>query len=277
MNKERDSFWKRISYKYRLSVMNEDTLTEAWHIRLSRLGFVMLMTLMFFLTLGIFAVLIIYTPIRNVLPGYSESIRQQLISQTTQVDSLATNLALQQQYLDIIKQIAVGEVTSDSVQSLDSLQIVAREQLLAAKSEVTEQFIAQYEEKGRDNLQLFDVQQTIPVLTFFRPVHGVIVAPYSEEEGRLWVEIKTPEHENVTSVLAGVVVMVNLEINNTYTVVVQHGLYLSQYRNLSRVLKHVGDALHAGENLAFASDELPLIYQLWQDGRSVNPEEVIAF
>lgn len=277
MNKEKDSFWKRIRYKYRLSVMNEDTLTESWHIRLSRLGVFTLLSTMFLLTLGVLAVLIIYTPIRNVLPGYSESLRQQIIMQTTQIDSLSTDLELQRRYLDVIKQIMAGEVSTDTVQSLDSLQIVMREQLLEAKNEVTEEFLQQYEAKGRDNLQLFDVQQTAPMQTFFRPAHGVVVSSCAPEEGRYGVLIRTPKGENVTTVLSGTVIHVDYEIDNTYTLIVLHDHYLSAYVHLGRVLKRMGDFVQAGECIGVVDEEKELGFELWQSGQCVNPEEVIAF
>ena len=143
MTDKKDSFWRRLLYKYRLSIMNEDTFTETWHTRLSRLSVFVLLTVLFFVTLGIYSLLIFYTPIRNVLPGYSESIRQRLVEETVRVDSLSTTLAVQTQYLSVIRDIMAGEVKSDTVQSLDSLQIVQREQLLQAKSEATEEFIAQ--------------------------------------------------------------------------------------------------------------------------------------
>ena len=68
-------------YKYRLSVMNEDTFSEIWHTRLSRMSVVVILTLLFVFMLGLYSFLIFYTPIRNVLPGYSESIRQRLIDE----------------------------------------------------------------------------------------------------------------------------------------------------------------------------------------------------
>lgn len=277
MDKEKDSFWKRIRYKYRLSVMNEDTLTESWHVRLSRLGVFTLLCALFVLTLALFSVLIIFTPIRNVLPGYSESLRQQLIQQTTQIDSLGTDVQLQRSYLDMIKQIMVGEVSSDSVQSLDSMQIVMREQLLLAKSEVTEEFIAQYEEKGRDNLQLFDIQQNVPTQTFFLPAHGVVITTCSPEEGRFGVTIRSPKNENITAVLSGTVIHVDYEIDNTYTIVLQHATYLSLYTHVGKVNKHVGDCVETGETIGIVDENKELGFELWLAGKCVNPEEVIAF
>ncbi|MCQ2312613.1 MAG: M23 family metallopeptidase [Paludibacteraceae bacterium] len=270
----KDSFWKRANYKYRLSLMNEDTLIEKWHVRVSRLSAVVVLTLCFFFTLGILAVLIIFTPIRHVLPGYSESIREQLVTQTVVVDSLSTEVALQTQYIDLVKQIMLGDVKADTVQPLDSIQLLMRQQLLEAKAEATEEFMAQYEQKEKGNLQLFSQHSDVPVTTFFRPAHGAIVEHFNATHPN--VLIQTPQNENITSVLSGTVVMTTFEINNTFTIVVQHDNYVSIYKNAAKVLKSVGTYVEPGESIAVASEQ-PLSFELWHHGQPLNPEEAIVF
>lgn len=274
--KKKKTFWRRLRDKYRISVLDESTLTEYLHVQLNGWGAIVVTALLFLLSLGVFSLVILYTPVKNYLPGYSEDIRQQLMSESARVDSLGATLELQRQYLDIVKQVVAGEIHSDTVQSLDSMYIITREQLLEAKSEAAADFVAQYEAKEKDNLQLFYVANTTPILSFFRPAHGVIVQPFSEKEKRYGVTIRTPENENVTSVLAGTVVYVNYEIGNTYSIMVQHTNYLSVYRNTIKVLKRVGDVVQAGESIAIVSN-MPLWFELWQDGKAINPQEVIAF
>lgn len=274
---KKDTWWRRLRDKHRISVVDEDTWTEQWFIHLSGWGAIVLLAGMFLLTLVLFSLIILYTPIRNYLPGYSENIRQQLITESARVDSIQTSLDLQRQYLDVIKQITAGEVKSDTVQSLDSMQLIMREQLLEAKSEATAEFMAQYEAKEKDNLQLFNIQTATPTLTFFRPAHGVVLSSFSAEEQRYGVSIQTPQHENVTAVLPGTIIFVNYEIGNTYTVIVQHNTYLSVYRHIAKVLKPTGTIVQQGESIALASEEEPLWFEIWQNGKPINPEEVIAF
>jgi biotin carboxyl carrier protein len=274
--KKKNSLWRKLRKQYRISVLDNNTLAEHMHIHLNGWGAIVVAAVLFLLTMGLFSLMILYTPIKNYLPGYSEDIRHQLIEESTRLDSLGTSLELHRQYLDIIKQIMVGEVQTDTMQHVDSMFIITKEQLLEAKSEATQEFIAQYEAKEKDNLQLFYVANTTPVLSFFRPAHGVILQSFSEKEQRYGVLIQTPENENVTAVLAGTVMYVNYEIGNTYSMMVQHQNYLSIYRNITKVLKHVGDAVEAGETIAIMGNQ-PLIFELWQAGTAINPEEVIAF
>ena len=274
--KNKNSLWRKLRKQYRISVLDNNTLAEHMHIHLNGWIAIVVAAVLFLLTMGLFSLMILYTPIKNYLPGYSEDIRHQLIEESTRLDSLGTSLELHRQYLDIIKQIMVGEVHTDTMQHVDSMFIITKEQLLEAKSEATQEFIAQYEAKEKDNLQLFYVANTTPVLSFFRPAHGVILQSFSEKEQRYNVLIQTPENENVTAVLAGTVMYVNYEIGNTYSVMVQHQNYLSVYRNITKVLKKVGDAVEAGETIAIMGNQ-PLDFELWQAGTAINPEEVIAF
>lgn len=262
--------------KYRLSVLDDMTLTEYLHIRLSGWSALVTVAVLFLLTLLLFSLVILYTPIRHYLPGYSEDIRQQLVEENARVDSLGMSMELQRQYLNVVKQVVAGEVHSDTVQSLDSMQIIMREELLEAKSAATQEFIAQYEAKERDMLQFFDVTNNTPMASFFRPANGVIVQSFSDKEKQYGIALQTPENENVTAILAGTVVYINYEIDNSYSMVVQHSSYISVYRALSKVMRSVGDNVQAGESLALTGKK-PLWFELWQNGQALNPEKVIAF
>ena len=275
---KKKSLWQRLRETYRISVLNEDTLAEKWYLHLSGWGAIVITGLLFVITLVLFSLVILYTPIRNYLPGYSENIRQQLVEESTRIDSLGTSLEMQRQYLGIIKQVMAGEVHSDTVQSLDSMQIIMREQLLEAKKEATEEFIAQYEEKEKNNMQLFagNTNQNIPITVFFVPIHGAITQHFSIQEKQYGILISTMDNENVASVLNGVVMYVNCEINNVHTMIIKHTDYMSIYRGLKRPLKQIGERVQAGECIGIAR-EGQFGYELWKNDLAVDPEKLIAF
>lgn len=274
--KKKISLWQRLQFKYRISVLNEQTLAEKMHIRLNGIGAIVVVAVLFLLTMGLFSLVILYTPVKNYLPGYSEDIRQNLMKESACLDSIGTSLELQRQYLTVIKQVVAGEVHTDTVQSLDSMQIIMREQLLEAKSEAAAEFVAQYEAKERDNLQLFDIAQTAPVLSYFSPAHGVILQSFSSQNHSYGVAIQTPLNENITAVLRGTVIQVTYVLDNTCTLMLQHESAVSIYAHVAKPLKQVGDIVQAGESIALAGDQ-PLWFELWQNGQAINPEEVIAF
>ncbi|MBR4521188.1 MAG: peptidoglycan DD-metalloendopeptidase family protein [Paludibacteraceae bacterium] len=272
-----ESWFRRIRRKRRLTLIDDDTLREFWHIHVSGLGVFTALFFMFLLTIGVLSLLIIYTPFRNILPGYSASLRQEIIEESMRVDSLQQTLDLQTQYIGVIRDVVAGEVKSDTVIGLDSMQLVMQAQLLEAKNEATAAFMAEYEERERDNLLLFDAPTNEPVFSLYAPAHGVIIAPYAPQEGRHGVVIRTPDKENVCSTLDGMVVHIDTEDSDTHTVMVLHHNYLSIYRSVGRVTCRVGEAVQTGQTIAIVKDGTPIVFELWKQGLEINPAEVIAF
>ena len=87
-------------------MLDDLTLREVFHFRVSLLGAVTIITTTIIALIVLLSILIVYTPLRNILPGYSASLREQLIDESARVDSLQNSLTLQRQYLDVIKQPA---------------------------------------------------------------------------------------------------------------------------------------------------------------------------
>ncbi len=273
-----DSFWNRLRFKFRVSVVNENTLGEVWHFRLSRVGVFLWIVLLFALSFALFALLIWLTPLKNYLPGYNENIRQQLMSETIRMDSVESQLALQGEYLNIIRDVVAGDIKTDSLKPIDSLATQQREKLLDTRSAITDEFMAQYEEKERDNLTLFEVQTSTPVYTLFRPVNGVVEQHYDTSTGNYTIAIRTMKGATVGSVLTGTVIYASHTIDNGWEMMVQHeGDYLLVYKNLKTLKKKVGESVQAGESIAVVEDDNLLLFELWQKGMSINPEEVIVF
>ncbi len=273
-----DSFWQRLKRRYRISVMNEDTLGEVWHFRLSKMGMFLWFIILFLLTFSLLALLVWLTPLRNYLPGYNANIRQELITEINRIDSLQNHLNLQNEYLSIIRNVVSGEVRSDSVEPLDSLALRQKAQLLEEPSAVTEEFISTYESKGKDHLTMFDATINTPVYTLFRPARGTIQQHYRPQEGENGISILTPPHETVCTVLSGTIVYAVQSLNQNWVVVIQHeGDYLSVYKQLEKPFHKIGDSVDAGEAIAIVGEERLLQFELWQKGTAINPEDIIAF
>jgi septal ring factor EnvC (AmiA/AmiB activator) len=263
--------------KYRLAMLDDLTLREVFHIRVSLLGAISFITISIVALIVLLSVLIVYTPLRNILPGYSASLRQQLIQESARVDSLQADLTLQRQYLDVIKQLTAGDIQSDSVQSLDSMQRVERAQILEQqRNEVTESFKEQYELKERDRLLLFDVPNRT-VQQLYRPVRGVVVQSAKPDEHRYSILVRTPKNENVLAIMRGHIVLVERAEDNTFTIIIQHTPYMTVYRHVARPLKTQGALVEAGDAVGQMDGQLDLEMEIWNAGEFVNPEEAIVW
>ena len=258
-------------------MLDDVTLREVFHVRASWLGAVSVITITLLALIILLSILIVYTPIRNILPGYNESLRQQLIQESARVDSLQTSLTVQRQYLEVIKQLTAGDIQSDSVQSLDSLQRVERARIAEQRSEATEAFIAQYEQKERDRLLLFDNSALRSVQQFYRPVRGGVMLSARPDLRQFATFIRTAKNENVLAIMRGNIVMVQRAEDNTFTIVLQHAPYVVVYRRVMKTLKGTGAAVEAGEAIGVMEGAKELELEIWNAGQFVNPEEVIVW
>ena len=277
MVKEKESFWQKMRRQYRLAILDDRTLREIFHMRLSGLGTFSTLMVLFLLLIILLSALIVLTPIRNILPGYSESIRQQLITENARVDSLQNSLTLQRQYLDVIKQLTAGDIQSDSIIRLDSLQMVENVKLPDMSNEETDAFLLQYEQQERDRLLLFGGPAQRTMQQMYAPARGVVTRSARFDLKQYGIAIRVARNENVLAVLRGTIVLLQPNLNNTYTIVIQHDRYVSVYSNVGTALKTQGVAVEEGESIGLMAGDNELEFELWESGKPVDPEKVVVF
>lgn len=263
--------------KYRLAMLDDTTLREVFHVRVSAMSAIGILSLIFVVLIVLLSLLIVYTPVRNIMPGYSASIRQQLIDESARVDSLQADLTVQRQYIDVLKQVVAGDIRLDSVQNLDSLQLIERAQILAFNNEATDAFMAQYEQKERDRLLLFDNAVNRTIRQMARPVRGVIVQSAAPEAKQFGTVIRTTKNENLLAAMRGTIISTERMADNTFSVVLQNGAFTVVYRHVSKVMKPQGTAVEKGETIGMTDAEHDLELEMWDNGQFVNPEEVIVW
>lgn len=277
MAEESKNIWQRWRAKYRVAVVNEDTLEEKMHMRLSLLNMTGLFIAMFIVAFLLLALLIWATPLKNYMPGYNEDVKQELVEQTYRLDSLQQEMELREVYLNTIRDIVSGNVHTDSVPPLDSLEIEQKEAMLAERSQVLEDFKRDYEAREKDNLLLFEQAASYPVQTFFRPSKGVVVEPFNMTEGRYTITVNTQRDASVAATLTGTIVYEDYVPDDGWLLMLQHdGDYLSLYYGLLKPFKQVGASVQAGETLGLVAQET-MRFELWRRGLPLNPEEVIIF
>jgi Membrane-bound metallopeptidase len=284
-DKNRHTFWKRLHFKYRLSILNENTLEEIWKLRVSMFNGIMLYLASFFLLLVIASIVIITTPIRNYLPGYLDSeIREQAIKASIKIDSLDMQQRYQEAYLQNIKDIFEGKVQPISESKVDTVTIAADDKSLQS-SDSEKKFRTQYEEEEKYNLSTISTSDITPTegITFFRPVKGVVSSKFNITSRHYGIEITTAG-ESVVATLQGTIVYAGYDAEAGYIIQIQHkNGYISIYKNVSALLKKTGDRVRTGEAIALMgsgkdnSQKRTLSFELWYKGNPVNPELYISF
>lgn len=278
------NFFQRLRFKYRVSILNENTLEEAFHLRLSRLSVFLVTGTFAVLSFLLLSLLIFFTPIKHFLPGFADSsIRSELITETMRVDSLTQSLTLQQKQMKVIKDILAGNIALDTVNT-DSLEIKNWENLSLGKSKDEQAFVEKFEQEEKYNLGSIPLPKEEVVEVFVKPVKGVITQPFAPKMNQYGVELATSPNEAVLSVLKGTVVLVDYSLKFGYIIGIQHDNgFFSVYKNNERVLKQVGQEVRAGEVIGIVgaagkqTTDSYLHFEVWQKGKPVNPADYIIF
>lgn len=282
--KRSKAFWNNIKFKYKLTIINENTLEEVVGIHVSKLnGLSVLLSILTLLFL-IAAIIIAFTPLRNYLPGYMNSeVRAQVVENALRVDSLQQLLEKQNLYIMNIQDIFSGKIKAQEIQSIDSLT-AAREDTLMERTRREEEFRRRYEESEKYNLTSIASQPDMNGLIFYRPTRGMISASFDAPKRHYGTDIAANPNESVLATLDGTVILSTYTAETGYVIQVQHNQdFVSVYKHCGSLLKREGDRVKGGEAIALVGNTGALTtgphlhFELWHKGRAVNPEKYIVF
>lgn len=279
------SFWKRVRFKYKLSFINENTLEEVWSFRLSLFSAFVTLTVYAISLITITALIIIMTPIRNYLPGYLDvEVRKEIMENALRADSLERMIQIQDLYLRNVTQIMSGEIELDSIRRIDSLaQTDVNYQI--PRSEAEQAYVKDFEQDEKYNLTVLDVNASHSnTFFFYKPVNGMVSSRYQADIRHFGIDIAAKPNESVLATLDGTVVYAGYDPNEGNVIQLQHkNGFISIYKHNETLLKEPGQSVVAGEAIALVGNSGVLStgphlhFELWLEGKPVNPEDYIVF
>jgi murein DD-endopeptidase MepM/ murein hydrolase activator NlpD len=231
--------------------------------------------------------LVAYTSIREFIPGYPDAkMIRSIVTSSNRLDSLEREIEKRDLYFNNIKNIISGKVIkiSDSTEKKNE----QNKKVEFKKSMEDSLLRQQIENEEQYNLLVTDASQpksnSLPSFHFFTPVRGLITNSFSPEEDHFGVDVVCATNELVKSVLDGTVILASWTLETGYIIEIQHeNNIISVYKHNSQLLKKVGNKVKVGEAIAIVgnSGELStgphLHFELWYEGKSVNPEDYIVF
>ena len=284
-NTNKLSFWKRIRFKYKLSFINENTLEEVWSFRLSQLSVFISLGVFAFSLVAFTAFIIIMTPIRNYLPGYLDvEVRKEIVQNALRADSLERMIEIQNLYLKNVTGIISGTIELDSIWEIDSLARVDAD-FEIPRSPEEEEYVKNFEQEEKYNLTVLNTNP-LPMdgLFFYKPVNGVISSHYQADIHHFGVDIAAASKESVLATLDGTVMYAGYDPNQGNVIQLQHkNGFVSVYKHNELLLKEPGEQVVAGEAIALVGNTGKLStgphlhFELWYNGKPVNPEDFIVF
>ncbi len=273
-------FFQRIRMKYKVSVLNENTLEELVHWRLSALRFFCWVILSLLVVIVMFSSLIMFTPLRNLLPeNVDVGLRKEVVRQAILVDSLTDEVAIRQAYINTFRDVVMGNIAIDTTLQSSAVLEHERDEMLLEKSEQEKIFCDAFEQAEQYNISATPVEQSEVVPVFMKPVKGVIKAPFEPTKNHLGIDIQTEKSSMVLSVFQGVVLYAGYNPQEEYIVQIVHPQnYISVYKGASMVLKKSGDIVKTGEVIALMDEAAQgtLHFELWNGVQSLDPTKYIV-
>ncbi len=281
-------FFEKIHFRYKLSVLNENTLEETWHVRFSKFQLFLYVFLILTIIFLINFFLIIKTPLRTFVPGYLDmEIRPQLMDESLRVDSLIKETQSTDEYLLVIKDLVSGKVQISDDDTKDSLLSKSQEYQFIEKSKREAAFCEQFENEEKYRLSVDKPEEESGTTIFCSPANGVISKSFQEKgKTHYGIDIQISANESIRSVADGNIISAQYTLDDGYVVMIQHeNNFVSIYKRNSMFLKKVGDHVKGGEAIAIAAnlwekkegEKIYLHFELWRDGKPQNPENYILF
>ncbi len=288
-NKDK-SFLSKLRDKYRLIVVSDNTFEERLSVKLSRLNVITAIATAVLLISVVLLLLIIYTPAKELIPGYSDATAKREARRAVETaERLEADLSIKEDYLNNIRKVLRGEIgaeqipvdTVTEIQSENGLDFSVSERDSALRAEVAAEDLYNLKFENRESQTAMNALSNE---VFFTPLKGIVSSQYDIGTEHLGVDVVAPDNETIKSVLDGTVVLATWTSNEGYVLSIQHAHDLiSFYKHNSVLLKKTGDHVEAGESIAIVgnsgdlTDGPHLHFELWYRGDPLDPEEFIIF
>lgn len=286
-SRKKKSWLNKIRLKYRLKILHEENYEEKASFRLSILNVSVILGTLIMIMVIITIYLAAFTSLREFIPGYADTeTKQRIYDLVEKTDSLEKIVAERDVYLENLALVLRGEEPVDSFSfARDTTKDYSgiRNQK-SGKDEKLRDYVNS-EDQYNINPQLTkSIKNTLSNFLFYSPLAGQVVEHFKPETKHYGVDIVSAKNEGVKAVLTGTVVFTGWTSETGYVIVLQHlDNLISIYKHNSSLLKKEGSVVRSGEPIAIVgnSGELTtgphLHFEMWFNGRPIDPEDVIDF
>ncbi|WP_295936639.1 M23 family metallopeptidase [uncultured Alistipes sp.] len=281
------AWWRGFFRKRRFNMLNATDNTEEWHMHISPASLfaalVSFVLLMFIVVLSLVA----YSPVLEFLPGYRTEIdrsRESLVHNIIRLDSMERMMNDMLTYNQNISLIMEGKTpvarmftSSDSTRSTKVLVMPSHEDsILRSQMEGD----GEYALSGRSGTSRRSVREAIQLVT---PAQGIITDRFDIKNGNYNISMAVAASEPIAAIDKGTVILTRWSPETGYIILIEHtGNLIAIYRGLSQSLVTKGQTIRPGELVGYSAEaqggDVRLFeFELWDNGKLVDPEEYIVF
>ena len=281
---------KDLKNKFRFVVLNDVTFEEKFSLSLTRTNVWIFISVIAFTLIFLTAAAIIYTPLKYFIPGFGDyNYRSQILQLQFKTDSLQNYLDAREVWLENVVNVANG--TTDSTKPAKSTGNAIDKSQIKLNDIKPEETQLRQEVEEADNYSLsYNANQNsgmvdeVKQMHLMDPVDGYVTDEYDLKKDHYGIDIAAKQDAPVKAVLDGKIISDAYTLETGYVITIQHPNNLvSVYKHNLRLLKKTGAAVKAGEVIAIVGNtgELStgphLHFELWNNGRSLNPRDYIVF
>jgi murein DD-endopeptidase MepM/ murein hydrolase activator NlpD len=281
--------WKnKLLNKYRVVVVNDRTFEDVYSFKLNLLNVVGGSTTLIFLLILSTVILLVLTPIKEYIPGYSSSeLKQKTIELALKVDSLEEEAYKNTAYIHAVKKALLGEVEITK-ESIDSLRLSGNPVNAIEHKQPSEKDLELREfVRLEDKYNIFTEETPRVNQVLFSPVDGEVVRKYDPSTYHFGVDFLVSKNTPVKAIAKGTVLFVDWTIKDGHTIIVLHeGGLISVYKHLSTLTKSEYETVKSGEVLGLhdgektestTEDSQYFHFELWKDNYPLDATLFIDF
>jgi len=273
------AFYTQIREKNKLTFIDDRDYREKWSFNVSTLNLFTLLALYTIIILVLLFFMIRYTPLKSLfIENSTLDSKVQIENNAQLIDSLYEKTNSTQLYLNDLKTILSDGSFVDSTENglNDGLENYAPD-----FSKDVSDSVLRYKIENND---LSGNNGETDYAFFFSPVEGVISRSFSPFDDHFGVDVVTKDKDPIKACLEGVVILTGWIQSEGKVIAIQHkDNLISIYKHCATILKKKGDQVQTGDPIAIVGDTGEnssgphLHFELWKNGKNINPEEFISF
>ena len=283
--KKTNEFLEALYKQYKVVVSNDKTFEERLSFKTTKFGVFLVALTYTSILIGVTAVLIFFTQLKEYVPGYSSL---ELLKSSTELslktDSIERVATLNNQYYNSIKKVLTGELDTIAFNRDSILNEINKDMLLSGLSPSKEDSLLRKYIEEEDRFNLTRSQLLVENKILFQPVIGEITQEFNYKENHFAIDIAAETGTPIKAVSDGRVVLSEWTMETGYVIILDHGdTLLSVYKHNSSLLKTQNELVIGGEVIALSGNQGTLTtgphlhLELWKNGIPIDPKQFFNF
>jgi murein DD-endopeptidase MepM/ murein hydrolase activator NlpD len=277
MTKKKKTLRKWLQKKFQMVIYHGNSYNVIKKFHFNRLGFILISCVIVFILFAILSVFVVYTPIKQLIPGYPDKETRILIYENAiRTDSLLAEIEIRDQYLKMITDMVFNNVPIDQ-EYVIPVQNLTPQQLKEFNNPALPR------KKIEDNTS-YTLSKNDAMPELFPPIKGIVISSYNPSKQHYGTDVASSGEIIISAVLSGTVISSDYTVKTGYTIIIQHKSDLiSVYKHNKSSFVKAGDLIETGQAIAVYGNSGEntngphLHFELWRKGVSLNPEDYIEF